>query len=360
MIKVGKMAAKSQEIQQFMIDHVEEHPRDIVRLTADHFGITRQAVNRHVRILIDDGAIEATGKTSERTYCLAKQEHSFSLPLAENNAEDLVYQKYIDPLLSTLKKNVQDIIYYGFTEMFNNVIDHSGGTKAMLYVRLTVKKCSLMIVDDGVGVFERIKSRLDLHDHRVALLELSKGKLTTDATRHSGQGIFFTSRMFDEFSLSANSLAFIHRKDQDDWMIEVKVTAISGTVVLMEIATDSLTTTKDVFDRYTDLASDDYAFSKTHVPLSLARYKDEDLISRSQAKRVLSRFDRFREVLLDFKGVTSIGQAFADEIFRVYKQSHPEVVILAINTTAQVDKMISRAKSVANAPDLPNGTAHKD
>ena len=65
------------------------------------------------------------------------------------------------------------------------------------------------------------------------------------------------------------------------------------------------TTSKEVFDAYTDLESDDYAFSKTQVALSLARYKDEDLISRSQAKRVLSRFDRFREVLLDFKGVTS-------------------------------------------------------
>lgn len=358
MIEVGKMAAKSQEIQQFMIDHVEQHPRDIVRLTADRFGITRQAVNRHVRILIDDGAIQASGKTSERTYCLTEQKHSFSLPLSENNAEDLVYQKYLDPLLKHLKRNVQDIVYYGFTEIFNNVIDHSGGTNATVLVCLTVKKCSLWIIDDGVGVFERIKTRLQLHDHRVALLELSKGKLTTDPARHSGQGIFFTSRMFDEFSLNANSLAFIHKKNQNDWLVEVDTAAIKGTAVNMQIATDTPTTSKEVFDAYTDLESDDYAFSKTQVALSLARYKDEDLISRSQAKRVLSRFDRFREVLLDFKGVTSIGQAFADEIFRVYKQSHPEVIIVAINTTPQVDKMISRAKSLDNAPGLPEHPAH--
>ncbi|MEI8020454.1 MAG: STAS-like domain-containing protein [Schlesneria sp.] len=105
---------------------------------------------------------------------------------------------------------------------------------------------------------------------------------------------------------------------------------------------------------------DDYACYKTTVPMALERCKDEDLITRSQAKRVLSRFDRFREVLLDFKGVTSIGQAFADEIFRVYKQSHPEVIVVAINTTPEVDKMINRAKSVKNAPDLPNGPAHND
>ena len=106
--------------------------------------------------------------------------------------------------------------------------------------------------------------------------------------------------------------------------------------------------------------SDSHASHKTTVQLSLERSKNEDLITRSQAKRVLSRFDRFREVVLDFNGVTSIGQAFADEIFRVYKQSHPEVVILAINTTAEVDKMISRAKSVENAPGLPDRPEHND
>ncbi len=96
-----------------------------------------------------------------------------------------------------------------------------------------------------------------------------------------------------------------------------------------------------------------HAAHKTTVLLALERSKHQDLISRSEAKRVLSRFERFREVLLDFKGVSSIGQAFADEIFRVFKQSHPDVVILAIDTTPEVDKMISRAKSIENTPSSP-------
>ncbi len=348
------MAAKSSEIQQFVIDHVDEHPRDIVRLAVERFGITRQAVNRHMKILMEDGVIEAEGRTSERSYRLVQHEHTFQLPLAENQAEDLVYREYIAPLLDGLKKNVQDIFYYGFTEMFNNVIDHSAGTMATVNVTLTAKRCSVLIVDDGMGIFEKIKSRFALHDHRAAVLELSKGKLTTDPTRHSGQGIFFTSRMFDYFWLRANSLVYIHQRNQDDWLLERDDEALRGTGVGMEIATDSLTTTKEVFDNYTDLESDDYAFSKTHVPLSLAKYHDEELISRSQAKRVLSRFDRFHEVLLDFKGVNSIGQAFADEIFRVFKRSNPEVHVIAINANPGVAQMISRAQSIDSAPSSPD------
>ena len=75
-----------------------------------------------------------------------------------------------------------------------------------------------------------------------------------------------------------------------------------------------------------------------------------DLISRSQAKRVLSRFDHFQEVLLDFKGVNSIGQAFADEIFRVFKRSHPEVRVIAINISPDIARMIRRATSSLSEP----------
>lgn len=69
------------------------------------------------------------------------------------------------------------------------------------------------------------------------------------------------------------------------------------------------------------------------------------LLSRSQAKRLLARFEKFEEVMLDFKDVQTIGQAFADEIFRVFALQHPEVKIIAINTTPEVQQMINRAKS---------------
>ncbi|AWB35747.1 STAS-like domain-containing protein [Orrella marina] len=44
-----------------------------------------------------------------------------------------------------------------------------------------------------------------------------------------------------------------------------------------------------------------------------------------------------------FDGVESIGQAFADEIFRVFQNEHPEVSISAQNTNPDVDFMIKRA-----------------
>jgi len=184
---------------------------------------------------------------------------------------------------------------------------------------------------------------LDLNDPRHAILELAKGKLTTDPEQHSGEGIFFTSRMFDRFIILSKGLYFSHQDPDDDWLMEHNID-MKGTAVQMSIGTDSDREINEVFDRFA-LDHQEYGFSKTHVPLSLATYSDENFVSRSQARRLLARFRDFKEVLLDFDGVETIGQAFADEIFRVYARNNPEVDVIAINTNEQVEKMIMRAQN---------------
>ena len=157
--------------------------------------------------------------------------------------------------------------------------------------------------------------------------------------------IFFTSRMFDEFSILSGTLFFdrINRED-DDWLIEAEDrTHTQGTFVTMVIRTQARQTTLGIFTKAAlgELRQD---FSRTHVPVKLARYDTEQLVSRSQARRVLARFERFKEVLLDFRDINEIGPAFADEIFRVYQQEHPEIQILSINHSPQVWQMVEKAK----------------
>jgi hypothetical protein len=334
---------QSGEIRKFIVDNVGAHPGDVARLTAERFGITRQAVNRHLSTLVRDGTLEAKGRTRERTYALKSHETVFSLPLAEHRDEDRVWRTHVLPALPPLPENVLKICYYGFAEIFNNAIDHSEGTEALVGVEWTAKDVGFMISDDGVGIFEKIRRQFGYEDHRRAILELSKGKLTTDPEHHTGQGIFYTSRIFDEFIIRADHLTFSHLEDQGDWLIETKPRDKPGTLVSMTLAVDSGKVLKELFDKYADLESGDYDFAKTHVPVSLARYGKETLVSRSQAKRVLARFDDFKEVLLDFDGVDSIGQAFADEIFRVFANQHPEIKLVAVSMSEEVKQMVRRA-----------------
>jgi DNA-binding Lrp family transcriptional regulator len=327
-----------------MLLEVGRYPKSIAHQTAKRFGISRPAVSKRLKKLIAEGHLRATGRTRDRSYqAITTPTVSAVLPVP-GLREDDVWRNLASHKLSDLKPNVRAICLHGFTEMLNNVIDHSGSPDVLVEIHESIGFVDININDTGVGIFKKIRSAFNLDDEREAILELSKGKLTTDPEHHSGEGIFFTSRMFDHFGILSGDLYLGHAAGEDDWLLEahpgMDPITVPGTVVRMRITRSSTRTTQQIFDQFTD--SETMAFSKTHVPLVLAKYGDDNLVSRSQAKRVLARFNRFSEVFLDFNGVETIGQAFADEIFRVYRKQHPEISLLVMGANSQVDAMIKR------------------
>lgn len=335
---------RSSEIEQALLARVQAHPRDLVRVVAEQLKLSRTAVASRVRGLIDAGFLEKEG-TTRPVYRLGDRRRLIFRYGLAGLQEDRVWMRDVLPLLRDLPGNVLDICHHGITEMVNNAIDHSEGGLVRVEVLRGPGQVSLQVQDDGVGIFRKISRALALPDERLALLELSKGKLTTDPRRHSGEGVFFTSRMFDRFEIHSCGLVFDHdaTHPEDVLMDMDEAEDLSGTQVCMQLATDSQRTAKQVFDAFSS-GPDEYAFAKTIVPVRLAKVGDENLISRSQAKRLLQRVDRFRCVILDFEGVTSIGQAFADEIFRVFTDEHPEVELIAIHAVPEVQQMIRRAE----------------
>lgn len=322
---------------------VVEHPRDITRRYAERLGISRVAAGRYVQRLETEGWIARSGPSTHPIFSPGYKRrvaHSYSLTGLE---EHVIWEKDFKPYFS-LSTNVQNIVAHGFTEMINNAIDHSGGDFVFAWMDQGEHALRIIVYDNGVGIFEKITRSFGLTDVRQALFELSKGKLTTDPSRHTGEGVFFTSRMFDSFEIKANGLHFNYEESSThDWLREGESFS-AGTAVFMKIALESLRTTAEVYARFTN-APEDYDFSKTIVPMKLARYGDEQLVSRSQAKGLISRFDRFKTVILDFADVQEIGQAFADELFRVYANGHPAVELVPTNMSEQVEKMWLRAVS---------------
>lgn len=335
---------RGERVRRFIIDNVDEHASDIARLTADEFQISRQAVNQHLQRLVDEGCLLKHGRTRNRSYALAPLESLHErYTITAALTEDRPWRESVAPTLSQLPDNVVHIWHYGFSEMFNNAIEHSEGSAIELLVERTAASTRIVITDDGVGIFKKIQTAMGLADERHAPLELAKGKFTTDPKRHSGEGIFFTSRMFDDFAILSGSVFFSHEfPDPEDWILETD-SPRSGTVVVMKLSNHTARTTKKVFDRFS--LGEDYGFTKTVVPVRLARYGDDNLVSRSQARRLLSRFERFRTVVLDFHQVDTVGQAFADEVFRVWAGMHPEVELVTDHTTAAVSQMIKRARA---------------
>jgi anti-sigma regulatory factor (Ser/Thr protein kinase) len=348
-----RVRARGEEIRRFILRNVQANPGRISKLAIDKFHISRQAVNQHLTKLVSQGALRVTGKTRAKVYELAPMvEWSQTYLLRDRPAEDVVWRDDVQPMLRNLPDNVQEVWAHGFTEMFNNARDHSEGSSIHVSVKMSAVTTEMMVMDDGVGIFRKIQTAMHLLDERHAIFELSKGKLTTDPSRHTGEGIFFTSRMFDGFDILSGGVFFSHEYGTDeDWLME-RENPTEGTSVFMKLDNHTARTTREIFDQYSSDA-DDCAFTKTVVPVKLAQYGNDKLISRSQAKRVMARVELFRTVVLDFEHVPSIGQSFADEVFRVFALDHPQIRLIPINASSEVKRMIARASGGLRHTDPP-------
>jgi anti-sigma regulatory factor (Ser/Thr protein kinase)/biotin operon repressor len=311
------------------------------RLVAE-FGMSRQSANNHIASLVEAGSLIPSGQARGREYRLAVLASDSRRYPRDGLKEDRVSREFFQPFLGGLPPNVQSIWQYGTSEMVNNAIDHSGSEDVVVGLRRTGLYTDGWVVDRGEGIFVKIQKSLGLYDPRESILELAKGKLTTSPENHSGEGIFFTSKVFDRFDIVSGRLHFLHDGNPLDFMFERDEDS-PGTAVLMRLSNTSTRTTKEIMDQFA--APEEFNFAKTIVPVRLALYEGEKLLSRSQAKRLSLRFERFANVVLDFSGVDEIGQAFSDELFRVFAKAHPSVVLAPINTVADVAAMIERAKT---------------
>lgn len=335
---------RARDIRAFILQRLTaEEFRDVTAVATERFQVSRQAINKQLWRLEEQGLIEGRGRTKAREYRLAVNKFQQLKPVA-GLQEDVFWSEFAEPHLIDLPDNVQRICHYGFTEMVNNVVDHSEAANVFVTIERSARSVRLSVSDQGVGIFKKVQRALELPSEQEAVFELSKGKLTTDPSRHTGEGIFYTSRMFDEFRLLSGDLFLSHQREGDDWLLGSEDDTKKGTYVSMTINPGSTHTMDEVFQYYSS-PREDFAFNRTNVVLRLLDTGDDSFVSRSQAKRVLARLPRFKEVLLDFDGVRSIGPAFADEIFRVFQRAHPDIHLTPLRTTGEVQRMIQRALS---------------
>lgn len=245
--------------------------------------------------------------------------------------------------LEQVGESAQSAFEFAFPEMLNNAIEHSLSKKIHVMARLMRGQLEFVVRDFGIGVFRNICAEKHLDTERDALNDLLKGKNTTAPHAHSGMGIFFTSKLADVFCLRSYALGLIIDNNLRDIFVDEVIPELTGTEVNFVIDAQSKRSVSEVFRSFS-IDPDDGDFDRTKVPVKLYRM-GSIYVSRSQARALLSGLNKFKEVTLDFSGVENVGQAFADEIFRVYAIGHPEVKIDYVNANDNVKFMISLAKN---------------
>ncbi len=338
---------------------IEQNGNVTSRELVQKVGVSRQYINQIIVGLIKEGKIVKIGGTRNAFYVSYEylkihQEilpHTVQKKYKNESLEEHKVLAELEEKLPSIKKlpeNVRSIFTFAFSEMLNNAIEHSESKKIDVEISIDNDELSFVIQDAGIGVFRNIMKKKNLASEMEAIQDLLKGKTTTMPKSHSGEGIFFTSKAGDTFSLmSYGQQLIITNANTDDIMIHQLPVSKRGTRVSFAISTQSKKHLTEVFRKYTNLTEEsDYGFDKTEIRIRLFT-NGGVYISRSQARRVLTGLEKFTIVLFDYTNVPMVGQAFVDEIYRVFHNLHPNIVLENEHMNEGVRFMVERAKNEA-------------
>lgn len=320
-------------------------------LSRDGEARSRQYINKVIRQLLQSGQLVKGGSTRGAFYVAPGNAHlaaGMTKVHMRLKNDGLKEHEVLEDLrgkalfFTSIKRNVQDIFNYSFSEMLNNAIEHSHSG----YIEVTAYKDKdnlyFEVNDMGIGVFRSIMSKRKLGSETAAVQDLLKGKTTTAPKAHSGEGIFFTSKMGDRFALASYEYSLLIDNGIKDIFLELEKRPKKGTKVMFSISLHSKRHTSDIFKKYQS-DPEVSAFDKTEVQIRLYTMGTIH-VSRSQARRVMTGLDKFKKIILDFDRVPTVGQGFADEIFRVFQDRHPGIEITPVNTNEAVNFMINRVE----------------
>ncbi len=337
---------KNTLIEKILVN-ISQHLLDaeLIHNLSNEFGVSVQAIYKLINKLSNDNVIrkKRVGRTQKLTLVPVDKEFKYSI----GKISEFESLSEVRPLVSFLPQNAREIFDYIYSEIFNNAIEHSEGNEIKVIMSITSVDVTTYVIDNGVGIFEKIKRKFNLENIEHSVFELMKGKVTTNPKSHTGEGIFFSSKCADYFLILANDLTFSTAnlsKPDDDKAIVQKNKQFKGTAVAFKISIANKISLSEVFNQFAD---PDEGFCKTIISVKRLEYNESEsiYISRSQARRLMTGMNKFKEICLDFRLVPKIGQAFADEIFRVWKSDNPNTEIIVMNANREINQMIKRVQN---------------
>jgi len=334
------MPAAADRIRALLDKLGEGANRDVARALR----VTPATAHRALQAMVAGGALELCGRGRAARYRMRRVRHRFRLAgLEEHRAWEKVAAAIVR--VRPLAPEEADSLRYAASEMINNAIDHSRGRWVVVAAELEAGGTTVVTVrDDGVGVFRRVCTDFGFASAPEAIVQLEKGRLTSDPARHSGEGLFFSSKAVSRFRLESQRTAWIVDNLVGDSAIAPSPVH-AGTQVVLTVVRGRTPDLAKVFAAHAD--PDTLRFTRTRTTIKLGTL-GASLISRSEAKRITHRLPEFTHAVLDFTGVTTVGQGFCDEVFRIFARQHPEVALEPVGMNDAVAFMVARARAAAD------------
>jgi len=311
------------------------------RDVAGALGVSAATAHRLLQALVTSGVLQRVGRGSAARYRLRPIQRRFRLAGLE---EDRAWREIADAVarIRPLAPDEARSLRYAATEVINNAVEHAEGARARVEVEFgAAGTTTTRVHDDGIGVFRRICRDFGIASPQDAIVQLEKGKLTSDPERHSGEGLFFSSKAVARFRLESQGVAWlVDNLVGDSAVAESPVRR--GTRVTLEVVRGKTPRLEDVFRRHAD--PETLRFTKTRTTVKLG-VLGTGLVSRSEARRLTAGLAKFTHVTLDFSGVEVVGQGFCDEVFRVFARAHPAIELEPVGMNDAVAFMVARARA---------------
>ena len=220
---------RTHTIREFILDQVARDPRGLARRIREAYGISRQAANRHLDLLVAAGLLEQTGQTRAREYRLRRMSSlSREVRVTPVLNPDRVWDDHIAPSLSSDKPGLRDLGRGAFGELVRNAIEHAGASWIRFSFTNNARDVDIAVADDGVGIFSNLQKPLGTNSPRAAaemVARLANARaLDSPATR-----LVLLARNFQTFAIHSAGLALKFDRDSGTWSLGDDTTAQQGT-----------------------------------------------------------------------------------------------------------------------------------
>jgi hypothetical protein len=223
--------ARTQTIREFILDQAARDPRGLARRIGEAYGISRQAANRHLDLLVAAGLIEETGQTRARVYRLKRTSAlSRELRVTPVLNADRVWEDHIAPVLSSDKPGVRDLCRGAFGELVRNAVEHADASWINFSFASNARDIDVTVADDGNGIFQVLLRPLGAASPRDAAARIAN-LCNARAPESPVARLALLARNFQQFSIRSASFVLTFDRDEDTWTVSDDESPQKGTAV---------------------------------------------------------------------------------------------------------------------------------
>ena len=227
---------QTESIRGFILDCVAENPRSVARQVAQAYGISRQAANRHLDALVDEGALEQTGQTRSREYHLRRESLlNREVRVTPVLNPDRLWDDHIAPVLASDPASVRDLCRGAFGEVIRNVIRHAHASWITVKFEMTARHVEILVEDDGGGIFHRLAERTGGADTRATASEMLR-HANERSNGFPASRLLLLGRNFEWFAISSAGVSLTYYSATDAWSLANSEAPAVGTRIALRLS----------------------------------------------------------------------------------------------------------------------------